>query len=111
MSYFEQLKQYCAAKPEAVEDHPWGETVFKVKGNVFTFLGMPDSESTAITVKARPEDRDGLIALPFISVAPYVGRYGWVKVAIVDDAALEMAIDLIDVSYEQIAAKGRRSKA
>ena len=111
MSYFEQLKQYCADKPEAVEDHPWGETVFKVKGKVFTFLGMPDSESTRITVKARAEDRDGLLALPFISVAPYVGRYGWVKVEIADEAALEMAIDLIDLSYEQIAAKGRRSKA
>jgi predicted DNA-binding protein (MmcQ/YjbR family) len=104
--YFELLKQHCAVKPDAVEDHPWGETVYKVRGKVFTFLGMP--ENARITVKALAEDRDGLLALPFITVAPYVGRYGWVRVEIADDAALDLATELIDVSYAQIAGKKRK---
>ena len=32
------LKKYAAAKPGAWEDHPWGETVYKVAKKVFVFL-------------------------------------------------------------------------
>lgn len=104
---FAALAAHCAAKPEAVEDHPWGETVFKLRGKVFAFLGTP--ERSAVTVKPRPEDLDGFLALPFISRAAYIGRYGWVSVQVADEAALELALDLIDVSYERLAAKsGKR---
>src|SRR2546430_17121547 len=37
------LKKYAAEKPGAWEDHPWGETVYKVAKKVFVFLGHPDS--------------------------------------------------------------------
>jgi hypothetical protein len=30
--YFRALWNHCSAKPDAVEDHPWGETVFKIGG-------------------------------------------------------------------------------
>ena len=36
------LKKHAAEKPGASEDHPWGETVFKVAKKVFVFLGHPD---------------------------------------------------------------------
>src|SRR3989442_12938072 len=36
------LKRYAAEKPGAWEDHPWGETVYKVAKKVFGFLGNPD---------------------------------------------------------------------
>lgn len=107
--YFEMLKSHCAAKPDAVEEHPWGETVYKVRGKIFAFLGS--GSRAAITVKAVPEDLDGLLALPFIERAPYVGRYGWVRVHLRDGEALDFARDLIDASYDLIASKSRKRGA
>ena len=44
-----QLREFALSLPEAVEDHPWGEDVAKVRGKIFVFLGGRDS--TRITVK------------------------------------------------------------
>jgi predicted DNA-binding protein (MmcQ/YjbR family) len=99
------LYEYCAAKPDAVEDHPWGDTVFKIRGKLFA---IPSVGSPRITLKPRKEDLDGLLQLPFIQRAAYVGRYGWVTVTVEDDDALDLARDLIDASYDQIAGKKRR---
>src|SRR5207253_52290 len=86
--FFRALWEHCRAKPDAMEDHPWGETVFKVRDKCFAFLGIPDR--AAVTVKPDPEDLDALLALPFVERAAYIGRYGWVKVAIADEDALAL---------------------
>jgi predicted DNA-binding protein (MmcQ/YjbR family) len=99
--HFLAMKEHCAAKPGAVEDHPWGETVFKVRGKIFAFLGAGDR--ARVTVKPRPDDLDGLLALPFIERAAYIGRYGWVTVDAAEPDALELALDLIDTTYQQIS--------
>lgn len=106
--YFRALWNHCSAKPDAVEDHPWGETVFKVGSKVFAFLGSPDHGRVA--VKVAPEQIDGLLALPFVERSPYIGRYGWLAITIPDDDALALAQELVDASYEMIASKskGRR---
>jgi predicted DNA-binding protein (MmcQ/YjbR family) len=103
----ERIKAYCLAKPDAFEDHPWGDIVFKVRGKdkIFCFCG---SESARITVKATPAEQTALIQHPAISVAAYVGRYGWVTVTIPDEETLSLATDLIDRSYELIAPKKRK---
>jgi hypothetical protein len=36
---FRALFEHASAKPDAVLDHPWGDTVFKVRGKIFVFLG------------------------------------------------------------------------
>lgn len=107
MDYKDLLKTHCAAKPDAVEDHPWGETVFKVRNKVFAFLGS--SEAAMITVRPE-EDRDGLLQLPYVRVAAYIGRYGWVTVTVEDDAALELALDLIDQNYARLTRTRSRSR-
>jgi predicted DNA-binding protein (MmcQ/YjbR family) len=103
---FRALYDHCAAKPSAQEDHPWGETVFKVRGKVFAFLGH-STEGSGVTVKAAPEELDGLLALPFIRRSAYIGRYGWVNVSVENEDALDLALRLIDQSYELIAAKAK----
>lgn len=107
--YFRALWEHCRAKPEAVEDHPWGETVFKVRTKIFAFLGMP--EGAAVTVKPAADDLDALLALPFVERAPYIGRYGWVKLRIADDDALALALDLVDHTYDTIASRGKTRRA
>jgi predicted DNA-binding protein (MmcQ/YjbR family) len=102
-SYFRALCNHCSAKPDAVEAHPWGETVFKVHDKVFAFLGTP--ERGGVGVKVAPEQIDGLLALPFVERSPYIGRFGWLSITITDDDALELAQELIDASYEMIASE------
>jgi predicted DNA-binding protein (MmcQ/YjbR family) len=105
------LYDHCAAKPDAVEDHPWGETVFKIRGKVFAFLGS--GEEAGVTVKAPAEELDGLLLLSFIRRSPYIGRYGWVRVYVENEDALDVALRLIDQSYEFIETKapGKKRKA
>lgn len=102
-----RIKEHCLTKPGAYEDHPWGETVFKIppKGKIFCFCGI---ESAVITVKSTLEKQSVLIQHPNIEVAAYVGRHGWVTVRIPDEDTLELAIGLIDESYETIAPKSRK---
>jgi len=109
--FFQALYEHCAAKPEAMEDHPWGETVFKIGGKVFAFLGLPDHGG--VTVKAATDELDGLLTLSFIKRSPYIGRYGWVRVSVENDDALDLALRLVDQSYETIAAKapGKKRRA
>jgi predicted DNA-binding protein (MmcQ/YjbR family) len=106
--YFQALFDHCSAKPDAVEDHPWGEVVFKIRGKVFAFLGQRDHGG--VTVKADAEEVDGLLLLSFIQRSPYIGRYGWVRVSVENDDALDLALRLVDRSYELIAAKAPGKK-
>jgi predicted DNA-binding protein (MmcQ/YjbR family) len=101
--FFQALYAHCAAKPLAVEDHPWGETVFKIGGKVFAFLGLPDA--AAIAVKAAPDEISSLLLLSFVRRSPYIGRFGWLRVTVEDEDGLDVALRLIDKSYELIAAK------
>ncbi len=105
---WQALYEHAAARPGAVEDHPWGEVVFKVRDKIFVFLGS--GERPVITVKPRPEDREGLLALPFVEVAPYVGRYGWVTLTVEDEPALDLARELIDVSHARLAPRPRPAR-
>jgi predicted DNA-binding protein (MmcQ/YjbR family) len=101
--HYTALYEHAKTKPDAVEDHPWGEVVFKVRGKIFIFLGMGDK--AAMTVKAEKEELEALLAMPNVEKAPYVGRYGWVSVRVDEAEQLELALELIDTSYELIRGK------
>jgi predicted DNA-binding protein (MmcQ/YjbR family) len=103
--YFRALWKHCSAKPNARVDHPWGETVFKVGDKIFAFLGKPDQGG--VGVKVSPEQIESLLRMPFIKRSPYIGRFGWLSVTVDDDDALELALELVDGSYVQIAAKSK----
>lgn len=105
--YAQAIYKHARAKPEAVEEHPWDDTVFKVRKKVFIFLGNPPGRT--LGVKVPPEDLEGLLSLPFVERSPYIGRYGWVSVTVEDDEGLELALELIDDSYDMRAPKALRS--
>ena len=106
--YAKALRDYCAQKPGAVEDRRWGETVFKIGGRVFAFLGRRDR--ACVTVKAPPEDADALLEHPAVRRARWVGPFGWISLDVGDDETLELARGLIDDSYELIARSRRRGR-
>ena len=100
MSFLAKIRKHCMAKPGVVEDEPWpGDTAWKVKGKIFAITG----DGSSLTVKSTLEKQAALVLHPNISRAAYVGRFGWVTIAIEGKESLELALELIDESYDSIA--------
>ena len=93
-----RIRRHCLAKPGAVEDDPWGLSVAKVGAKIFVTL-YEDS----VTVKSSPDRQSVLIQDPAITVAKYVGRFGWVSIEL-DEDTVDMALSLIDDSYDDVFA-------
>ena len=100
------VRQFAAGLPGAWEDHPWGESVFKVGKKVFVFFGIPDPEDgLRFTVKLR-DAHDEAMAMPWAVPAGYgLDRGGWVTCDAPDDAPLEMITGWIEESYRNVAPK------
>lgn len=103
-SLFKKLQAHCLAKPGAFEDHPWDQVAFKVapKNKGFCFCS---GATPSIIVKATLEKQQALIQHPSIEIAPYLGRSGWVMVQVRDEEELDLALELIDESYDLVAPK------
>lgn len=108
--YAADLQAYCMSFDGAFEDYPWGDIVYKIEKKMFATLGG-DGDSLGMTVKATPEDASVLTQMPHIAPSAYIGRYGWVRITISDEATLDQAKDLIATSYALVAPKKRAKKA
>jgi predicted DNA-binding protein (MmcQ/YjbR family) len=99
MSYTERIRALALSFPETYEDRPWGHPVFKVGDNKM-FAGMSDSDDpVSLTVKLTPEEREIALHMPYVGVARYVGRYGWVTAEVTDEESLENALEWLRESY------------
>ena len=102
-----QLEKYAASFPEATEDHPWGETVYKVNGKVFVFFGVEQPGQLGCTVKL-PESSAFALTFDFTEPAGYgLGRAGWVSSSFDGTTAppVDILKDWIEESYRAIAPK------
>jgi predicted DNA-binding protein (MmcQ/YjbR family) len=99
MSYGQRIRDLALSFPETYEDSPWGLPVFKVGDNRM-FAAMSDGElSVTLTVKLTAEEREIALHMPYVSVARYVGRYGWVTATVADEESLENALEWMRGSY------------
>jgi predicted DNA-binding protein (MmcQ/YjbR family) len=99
MSYEQRIRQLALSFPETYEDSPWGHPVFKVGDNKM-FAAMSSSDDrVALTMKLTAEEREIALHFPYVSVARYVGRYGWVTAVVSDDESLETALEWLRESY------------
>jgi predicted DNA-binding protein (MmcQ/YjbR family) len=99
VSYGERIRALALSFPETYEDSPWGHPVFKVGDNKM-FAAMSDGDDpVTVTMKLTPEEREIALHMPYVSVARYVGRYGWVSAIVSDDESLENALEWIRESY------------
>jgi predicted DNA-binding protein (MmcQ/YjbR family) len=99
MSYEQRIRELALSFPETFEDSPWGNPVFKVGDNKM-FAAMSDGEvPVSLTLKLTPEEREIALHFPHVSVARYVGRYGWVTTEVSDEETLESALEWLRESY------------
>ena len=104
---FKALKKHAAAKPGAWEDHPWGETVYKVGKKVFVFMGVDDG-SFGMSVKLPQSHEAATTMFSWCEPTPYgLGKSGWVSARFnrADDVPFELLVQWLDESYEAIAPK------
>lgn len=102
--YLPLLREKLLSLPEGYEDHPWDEVVFKVGGKIYAGAG-----SSSLMVKTTVENQQAMILDPAITVAPYIGKHGWVMIELSDDT-IEMALELGRESYRMIVEKLPKSK-
>jgi len=63
------------------------------------FAAMSNQAPIQLTVKLTSEEREIAMLLPFVSIARYVGRYGWVTAEITDEESLDAALEWLRESY------------
>ena len=98
----EKVRAFALSLPEAVEDHPWGEDVAKVRGKVFLFLGSRTSQR--ITVKLDESHRHALSIEGAEPTGYGLGKSGWVTVPLrADGVNLELLRDWVEESYRIVA--------
>ena len=106
----ERIRALALSFPETYEDRPWGDfPVFKVADNkVFAWMREEESE-VRLTLKLTKDEREIAHLLPFVTVARYVGRYGWITATVTDEESLDAALEWLRESYWLKAPKRLRS--
>jgi predicted DNA-binding protein (MmcQ/YjbR family) len=99
VSYGQRIRELALSFPQTYEDSPWGHPVFKVGDNKM-FAAMSDGDGpVSLTMKLTPEEREIALHMPYVRVAAYVGRYGWVTADVTDEESLENALEWLRESY------------
>lgn len=99
------LLKHALSYPGAWEDHPWGETVTKVKTKVFVFFGKPEGGGFGLSVKL-PQSGTFALGLEWVTPTGYgLGKAGWVTASF--PAGRKPPLDVlkkwIDESYRAVA--------
>jgi predicted DNA-binding protein (MmcQ/YjbR family) len=103
---FDRLKAAALAYPESWEDHPWGETVVKVKAKIFLFL-FEDEDGLRVSLKL-PRSREFALEYPFTKPTGYgLGKAGWVTSSFAprEKPPLDVLEAWLDESYRAVAPK------
>ena len=99
-----KLLEFALGLPEAVEDHPWGEAVAKVRKKVFVFFGGPTTGR--MTVKL-DESHGHALSLDGATPTGYgLGKSGWVTLPTdAPGVEHELLCEWIEESYRIVAPK------
>lgn len=101
-----ELMAFALTLPEAYEDHPWGETVTKVRNKIFVFWGG-QADTVVFSLKL-PRSQGYALSLPFAKPTGYnLGKSGWVSFQTTDPTTLEAPLvkEWIIESYRTVAPK------
>lgn len=106
----ELCAEHALSRPGAWPDEPWeGDRVAKVGPKIFAFL---HEDSVVVKcARSREEADEWLRRHPGdASVAAYIGRHGWNRLATGGAIELDELLEAIDTSYELVVATLPRSQ-
>jgi predicted DNA-binding protein (MmcQ/YjbR family) len=102
----DRVRRYALGFPEAHEDHPWGESAFKVRGKTFVFAGGEEG-MLRLSLKL-PQSKEFALEYPFTAPTGYgLGRSGWITASFTTKEKLPFDVleAWIAESYRAIAPK------
>src|SRR5689334_25417668 len=105
----EHAQAYALTFPGADAEHPWGQTVIKVKRKVFLFVNgaIAPQDGVSLSVKL-PQSGANVLQFPLAEPMGYgMGKHGWVTLLIMRDDQLPLPLleAWIDESYRAVAPK------
>lgn len=105
----EELRAFCLSLDGTHEKETWGDAdhagdvTFRVREKIYLITGQEGGGASIRTDKAQQADL--LAAFPeTVSLAPYVGRFGWVSVDL-DALDPEIVRDIIVSAWRRTAPK------
>jgi predicted DNA-binding protein (MmcQ/YjbR family) len=102
----EELRSWCLARPEAVEEFPFGPrvSVFKVGGKMFALSDL-SSQPLHVSVKCEPDLAEQLRAT-YSAVAPgyHLNKRHWNTIALDGSLPDATVLDMIEDSYDLVVA-------
>jgi predicted DNA-binding protein (MmcQ/YjbR family) len=100
----DKVRDFALSLPEAVEEHPWGEDVAKVRGKIFVFLGSAGSRR--MTVKLEESHAHALSIEGAARTGYGLGASGWVTVPLrAEGVNVALLRDWVEESYRIVAPK------
>ena len=101
-----RIREFALSLPEAVEEHPWGDDVAKVRGKVFVFLSPAAAATQVMTVKL-VESHGHARAIEGAEPTRYgLGKSGWMNVPLsAPGVTPQLLCDWIEESYRIVAPK------
>src|SRR5215207_5315920 len=102
----DHAQAYALTFPGAYAEHPWGQTVIKVKRKVFLFVNgaIVPEDGVSLSVKL-PQSGADVLQLPLAEPMGYgMGKHGWVTLLIMRDDQLPLPLleAWIDESYRRL---------
>jgi predicted DNA-binding protein (MmcQ/YjbR family) len=106
VNLLDELLSYALTLPEAWEDHPWGDTVVKVRKKIFLFVGQDEDAALRLSVKLG-ESHGHAMSLPGAAPTGYgLGKAGWVSLTVGEDGpGIDLLGDWVAESYRLVAPK------
>jgi len=104
----EHAQAYALSFPGAYAEHPWGQTVIKVKRKVFLFVNGAIAPEAGVSLSVKLPQSGDVLQLPLAEPMGYgMGKHGWVTLLIMRDDQLPLPLleTWIDESYRAIAPK------
>jgi predicted DNA-binding protein (MmcQ/YjbR family) len=105
----DELRAFCMSLPGTHEKETWGDAdhagdiTFRVNDKIYLITGQEGGGASLRTTIEQQADL--LVAFPeAVSVAPYTGRFGWVKVDL-DGLPREVLRDLIVSVWRRTAPR------
>ena len=105
---FKAIRAHCLSKSDAVEDYPWGDVVWKAGRKIFA-IGADGSHR--FTIKSSLDKQAALVMHPAVEVARYVGRFGWITIAVTNRETLALAKQLINDGYKSLRPSSMRRES